>query len=386
MRKNKITIVGGGIAGLTLACTLSPMPVDITVIEKRTFPTRQSLKPSARTAALMVGALDVLKRAGVWPDIQSQCEMLRDLTIVDDSAFPRGGDDMVIQTFKSSEIGQDYFGYNMPLNLLTASLAYQARTLSNITILENYELAQDDELLTSADLVVGADGRHSAIRQWAGIDAKQTDYNQTAITCLISHTKSHHNTSTEFHRNGGPCTFVPMGENQSAVVWVENTDDVSAFMHLSKSDFINALQARSRDILGQIDLVVAPESWPLVTLRADAFVADKTVLIAEAAHVLSPIGAQGLNLSMRDVNALADTIQNACLLGQEIGGSITLNTYSKSREVDINGRYFGVNALNKMVNNDNPILLKIRRSGLKGLDYITPIRGLLMEQGFAPKV
>jgi 2-octaprenyl-6-methoxyphenol hydroxylase len=361
------------------------MPVDITVIEKRALPLVNDVKPSARTTALMVGSLGVLERAGIWPEFQSKCTMLRNLTIIDDCNFPRDANSMITQEFKASEIGQDYFGYNVPLGSLTAVLAEKARALSNITILENYDLERDDELLANADLVIGADGRHSVIREWAGIETQRTDYGQTAITCLISHSKPHHNISTEFHRNGGPCTFVPTGDNQSAVVWVENTDDANAFLKLSKGDFINSLQARSRDILGAIDLVVEPEGWPLITLKADTIIADKTVLVAEAAHVLSPIGAQGLNLTLRDVNALADMIKDALLLGQDIGGTVTLQSYAKSRASDMNGRYMAVNALNKLVNNDNPLIHKIRRAGLKGLDYASPIRHLLMEQGLSTK-
>lgn len=385
MDQNKITIVGGGVAGLTLACLMAPLPVEITLVEKRPLPSRGTLKPSARTTALMTGSLDVLKRAGIWLDFKAQCTMLRDLTIIDDCQFPRGGDDMVVQRFKSSEINQGYFGYNVPLGELAVELATKVRTFSNIKILEGYNLPPDDELLTSADLIVGADGRNSVIREWAKIGVNKTDYNQTAITCLISHSKPHHNASVEFHRPGGPCTFVPMGNNQSAVVWVENTNDADKFIKLSKQDFINALQIRSRNMLGEVDLIVPPESWPLMTSKAETMFADKTILVAEAAHVLSPIGAQGLNLTMRDIDALAEALKNALLLGQNIGDATVLSAYAKSRETDINGRYLAVNMLNKMVNTTNPLVQRARRVGLKGLDYVTPVRDILMEQGLSPK-
>lgn len=385
MHKSKVTIVGAGMPGLSLALILAKNNCDITLIDKFKLPQSCDGKPSARTTALMHGSLKILEDAGIWPDLKNQCTALSTLSIIDDSAYPRGAGDMIREDFKSSELGLEEFGYNVPLISATALLADAARSQTNITILEGIEINQNHDSIINADLVVGADGRNSIVREWSGIKAMRKQYDQTAITCVISHSQSHHNTSTEFHRSGGPCTFVPYGDNQSAVVWVEKTANADGFLKLPRDGFITALQERTRGILGQIDMVVDPESWPLMTLKANRLTATKTVLIAEAAHVLSPIGAQGLNLSLRDVGALADVIVKARKNGRALSDESVLKSYESKRRRDIAPRHFGVDMLNNLVANENSAIRGLRRFGLRAIRHIKPIRKILMEQGLAVK-
>lgn len=385
MAQNQITIIGAGIPGLTAALILADIGCVVNVVEHRALPTPSDIKPTTRTAAIMQGSLEVIVRTGVWDSFRSKATALENLTVIDDSRFPRGIDSMVKQTFASSEIGQDVFGYNVPLLDLTVALAERAKAHKGITIHENEAVTKDYALVTQADLVIGADGRNSAVRTWSGINATQKRYDQSAITCVISHTLPHGNTSTEFHRSGGPCTFVPHGVNQSAVVWVENHDDAEKFTHLPKQALIAALQERSRGVLGQIDLVVEPEMCPLMTLKADRLIAPKTLLMAEAAHVVSPIGAQGLNLSLRDVGAVIDMVENAMRLGQDIGSTTMLGQYERARRKDIMTRTFGIDRFHQLVANDNPLIAGLRRLGLKMVGLPSPIRGFMMEHGLSPQ-
>jgi 2-octaprenyl-6-methoxyphenol hydroxylase len=385
MQKSQIAIVGAGIPGLSLALILANQNFNITVIERGTLPESDKVKPSARTTALMQGSLDILARAGVWPAFKPHCTPLRQLSIIDDSTFPKGADNMIREDFKAEELGLAEFGYNIPLIAMTAALGDLARSHKNITILENTTITQDDDAILNADLIVGADGRKSIIREWAGIKAQEKYYDQTAITCVISHTLPHNNTSTEFHRSGGPCTFVPYGENTSAVVWVEKTDDADAIFKLPKQNFIQALQDRTREILGQIDLIVPPESWPLMTLKTDRLIAPRIALIAEAAHVLSPIGAQGLNLSLRDVGALADIIIVAQLANRDVGCESVLKKYERDRRRDIAPRVIGIDLFNDMIANDNIFIRGARRLGLQAIRHAGPLRTILMRAGLAPK-
>lgn len=385
MQKSKVSIVGAGIPGLSLALMLADHNIEVMLFDKAALPTIADIKPSGRTAALMQNSLKVLEKTGVWPEFKPYATALSRLSIIDDSDFPRGEKTMVRQDFTADEIGHEVFGYNCPLGMLTAALADKAKAHDNIIVAEASDIQADDVRITQADLIVGADGRNSIVRTWAGIESETKDYGQSVITCLISHSQPHYNTSTEFHRSGGPCTFVPCGDNQSAVVWVEKTEDADAFIKLPKSAFIQALQERSRDFLGQIDLVDGPSSRPLMTLKANRMVAAKTVLIAEAAHVLSPIGAQGLNLSLRDADMLAEMILNALKTGQDIGSATFLKNYERKRLRDINLRYRGVDIFNRFVANDNPIVKGLRRLGLRAIGYGGPLRQMLMQEGLSPK-
>lgn len=385
MHKSKVTIVGAGIPGLTMALILAQGGVAVTVIDKADLPDITEIEPSGRTAALMQSSLKTLERAGVWPAFRPKAERLAQLSIIDDSEFPRNQDSMVRQDFKAEELGLDEFGYNVPLGALKAALAELVQNNPDITFEVEAALTPAYDAIEQADLIIGADGRNSIVRQWADINVTSSDYGQMAITCLINHSFDHDHTSIEFHRNGGPCTFVPCGEKQSAVVWVEKIDDAQGFLKLPKDSFVHALQERSRGLLGQIELVAGPESWPLMTLKADKMVARQTALIAEAAHVLSPIGAQGLNLSLRDVDVLADNIISAVETGQDIASPTLLKAYERQRMRDIHSRSLGVDILNRMVANDNPAIRGLRRLGLRALGLGGPIRHILMQQGLAPR-
>lgn len=381
MTQNKITIIGAGIPGVTAALLLADLGCDVTIVEQRRLPTSADIKPTTRTAAIWNGSLEVLKGTGVWDEFKPRATALNGLSIIDDSAFPRGGNSMVRQDFKAREIGQETFGYNVPLLDLTVALADHAKSHKGIKIIEGETVTKNHDLITGADLVIGSDGRNSSVREWCGIQVSQKKYDQSAMTCVISHTKSHENTSTEFHRSGGPCTFVPHGENQSAIVWAENHADADAFMRLPKDAFIHAIQERSRGLLGTVDLVVEPDMCPLMTLRADRLTAPRTLLIAEAAHVLSPIGAQGLNLSLRDVGAVLDMVRNALTLGQDIGGDTALADYERDRRGDMGLRTRGIDGFHTLVANDNPFLARLRRLGLKAVGLPTPLRSMVMEKG-----
>jgi len=400
MHKNQVSIIGGGVAGLALAIILACRGIAVNVIERHQWTDPSQIKPTARTTALMQGSITILRRAGkVWNgDLQAHSAPLYGLSMWDDSLFPCGGDSIVKQDFKPYEIGEEIFGYNIPLGLMIAHLAQEARKYQNIVLMPEMtvqdiifndsraEIILEGGQIIATDLVIGADGRQSLVRDKAGIGTQVTSYGQKAITCLIDHSQPHHGISVEFHRAGGPFTLVPLPGNRSAIVWVEKDRDADAFMALSRQDFVEAIQQRSRDILGKIELVQGskPESWPLVSLKADKLYGKRAVVIAEAAHVISPIGAQGLNLSLRDVDVLADTIIGAMQIGQDIGGETVLASYAHKRQRDIGLRMFGVDALNRSVANDNPLIRKIRRLGLRSLSHIGPLRSLMMQEGLVP--
>ena len=244
----------------------------------------------------------------------------------------------------------------------------------------------DNGQIIDASLIIGTDGRKSIVRTIAGIEAKTRDYGQMAMTCLLSHTKPHNFTSTEIHRGGGPFTFVPMPGNASSLVWVEKSEAANDFLAMNKTAFQQAIQDRSLGLLGKITLESTPESWPLMTLDAERLTGDRAVLAAEAAHVLSPIGAQGLNLSLRDIATLAEILTDAARLGEDIGTPLVLARYEKRRRADIKSHTLGIDHLNRAVANDAVIVKDARRRGLQAFDKITPLKSFIMRQGLAPSM
>lgn len=388
-----VIVSGGGTPGLALGLILARAGLSVGIIDPAPLSTFTLKPPEGRTAALMQSAIATLKRTGVWEDAQDHGAPLRILRIIDDST---GSEKNQIETdFPASDIHLDYFGINMPNNILRALLARAAHAHKNITLHDQRSLsdftvddfgvrvALSDGKMLRARLLAAADGRHSLVRAQSGIEVWQHDYGQKAITCLIEHSGSHDHISTEFHRPGGPFTLVPLPGHQSSVVWVEKDEDADHFMRLNKQDFTQALQDRTYGRLGQISLRTAPQSCSLLGLRAHSLVAKRVALLAEAAHVLSPLGAQGLNLSLRDVECLADNIIQSAQTGIDMGAQAPLQSYERARRADIYLRSLGTDGLTRIVSHSSRPLHEMRRAGLKTLSLVEPLRLFAMQQGMA---
>lgn len=388
----EILIVGGGAAGITLALLLARVGVKAHLIEP--FPPKplEDTAISSRTVALMQSSLNILDAAGQSDFCKEHGTIMEVMRVIDDSI---AGQEPVVSEFDAFDIGHPFFSMNIPNDLLRAKLYEDAQAHKNITIhnakLEDYavhdahvqaRLENGDEII--APLIVGADGRGSLVRKIAGIKSKKTQYGQSAITCIINHSRGHENSSTEFHREGGPFALVPLKGNQSSVVWVEKTEKADEILKLPKDAFEATLQKQTNDILGGITLETNPQSWPLCAIKAKELTAKRVALIAEAAHVMSPITAQGLNLSLRDVAALAETLVDHLRVGGDIGSGAVLREYERRRALDIDTRTFGVDALNRLVRNQRAPVKDFRRIGLKTLNKFSPLKMMAMQHGLAP--
>ncbi|GJL84427.1 MAG: 2-octaprenyl-6-methoxyphenyl hydroxylase [Micavibrio sp.] len=384
-----ILIAGGGIAGLTLAAILGRAGIDVSVIDNFPPEPLKDTKPSARTIALMQGSVNIIKAAGVWDQCKDFSAALKAMRITDH--------DIDIE-FDAFEIGQEEFGFNVPNSILRATLYEQVQSLPSVTTyipnaLEDYKIEdnhviaelKNGEIIT-ARLLVGADGRNSSVRKISNIKCREIKYKQHAITCVINHSNSHDNISTEFHYPSGPLALVPLPGNQSSIVWVETPERAEELLALKESTFIETLQTQTNGLLGGIMLETKAQSWPLGSIRAKTLTAPRMALIAEAAHVMSPITAQGLNLSLRDVAALAEVIADCLRLGLDPGTKTILKNYESRRRIDITTRVFGVDGMNRIVSNDIPALQKLRQSGFKTLDRIPPLKKIAMQHGLAPQI
>ncbi|MCB1651022.1 MAG: FAD-dependent monooxygenase [Alphaproteobacteria bacterium] len=387
-----ILVIGGGAAGLTLSVLLGQAGLSVHVVDPAPPKPLKDTPASGRTVALMNDSMNIIKAAGVWEALAERSAPLQTMRIIDIS---RPVHDPVRLEFPASDLGFEQFGYNIPGGYLRAALYEAAQAQENITIhkaaLESYVVEDgrvsarlDNGTDVEARLIVGADGRASKVRETAGIGTAKREYDQSAITCLINHSHAHENVSTEFHKQDGPLAIVPLPGNQSSVVWVETRARAEELMGLKPSDFESALQEKMQDLLGGLTLETPPESWPLCCIKSKALIAPRTALIAETAHVMSPITAQGLNLSLRDVAALAETLVDGARLGLDIGSAGVLNRYAKRRRLDIETRVFGVDSINRAVSSHSKTLKTARRAGLKFLEKVAPAKYLAMQTGLTP--
>lgn len=390
--KMDIIIAGGGISGLTAALLFARKGFDVCVLEPFPLPSLDNITPGNHTSALMNGSTAVLEQTGAWKDCAPYIAPLETLRIIDDSTSTKNA---ITADFHADEIAQDQFGMNVPNNVLRAALVKQVVATKNITVhtaklvscdpqAAGISAALDNGETINAKLLVGADGRKSAVRNAVGIGCKEKDYDQRAIICRLDHTKPHNETSTEFHRPSGPFTLVPLPGMQSSLVWVDTAENIEQFMAMNKTAFRQAIQDRSNGVLGEITLQSDPEAWPLIRQKADRLTAPRTVLIAEAAHVIHPLGAQGLNLSLRDVETLVDIVMNAAKLGLDFGSQTILNKYETARRQDIQGRVWGTDGLTQLLCTNSMFIKTLRRRGLKAASTIPPLKKLLMREGLSP--
>ena len=231
-------------------------------------------------------------------------------------------------------------------------------------------------------MLIGADGRNSFVRRALGIPVRTWRYGQKALTFAVTHPLPHANVSTEIHRSGGPFTLVPLPDRDglpaSAVVWMSGGPEVLRLAALDTSAFESAINARSCHILGPLTLASPRMVWPIISQIADTLTATRTALMAEAAHVMPPIGAQGLNMSLTDIAAL---LELATATPGSLGDDAMLQAYQRARHRDIQTRVIGIDALNCASMLGSPTLRDLRGAALEALYAVAPLRKTLMRAG-----
>jgi 2-octaprenyl-6-methoxyphenol hydroxylase len=300
----------------------------------------------------------------------------------------------LIKDFDAAEISDQPFGWNLPNWLLRREMVARLAELPNVTFLPGVAtrtvLTREREALVTlsdgarlaARLIIAADGRHSTVREAVGIPVKTIRYGQKALAFATTHAIPHDNVSTEIHRSGGPFTLVPLpdreGQPSSAVVWMETGAEVARLAALPKPAFEAAMNARSCGILGPLTLASELTIWPIITQMAARLSAERVALIAEAAHVMPPIGAQGLNMSLADLGAILD-LANAN--PASLGSAAMLASYHSRRHADVQARLLGIDALNRASMLGEPIWRDLRATALNALYSLAPVRKTLMKAG-----
>jgi 2-octaprenyl-6-methoxyphenol hydroxylase len=353
---------------------------------------KRPAKPDNRTTALLAGSVTALETLGVWQLCARVAAPLRALRIVDDTGRLWRAPEV---KFASSEIGLDAFGYNIENRHLIAALEQRANTLPNLRTVEDEALSVvsvgDTVAVTlkggqtlRAPLAIGADGRRSMCREAAGIAVDERSYPQTALTVCLRHSRPHRDTSTEFHTSSGPFTLVPLPDNRSSLVWVLNPADADQLADFTDSDLANEIESASHSILGKIEVEPGRGLFPLHVATARRFADKRIALVGEAAHVVPPIGAQGLNLGLRDAATIGELAVAAKRIGQEIGTANMLAQYDRMRRADVGGRTLAIDLLNRTLLSDFLPAQGARGLGLYLLDRIGPLRRAVMREGVAP--
>ncbi len=382
-----ILVIGGGMAGLALTARLGEAGLRVTCIHDGAAPTDDNAGEDQRTTAILMPGIETLRSTGAWEDIARDAQPMPAMRILDCGGKDRAPRDEAL--FDATETGGDTFGWNVQNGLARLALANRiaeqdSATLIAETRLDHWLARQDRVLATLSDgtritakLLVGADGRGSLVRQKSGIGLRKWGYAQKALAARVEHTKPHGGISIEMHHVGGPLTFAPLPGNRSGLVWMNAEAEADRLAALDDDAFLAELNERSHGVYGQITATAPRAVWPATTQVATGLTARRTVLIAEAAHAFPPIGAQGFNLSLRDVEALA----TLCAKADDPGAEALTKAYARQRTPDILARTAGVDLLNRSVRTELRPLRDIRRMGLSILGNTPPLRRLAMKIG-----
>jgi 2-octaprenyl-6-methoxyphenol hydroxylase len=374
-------ISGAGPAGLAAAVLLAKEGIRIAVVSPEA-------KDDPRTTALMHPSMQLLKFMGVWTDqLKSHCAPLKQLHLIDDTGNLITAPAL---SFRSDELDLEEFGWNVPLAKLVPILRNRAIELG-VTFITGESLSAQyfgDHISISLStgetlntkLLLAADGGESAVRKSLGITTENWSFDQAALATSFAHSAPHQNVSTEFHKSAGPFTTVPLPGNRSSLVWMDRPARIAALNSLTDQELAVEIQIETKGILGRVSEIGARKVFPMKGQRATTFAAKRCMVVGEAAHVLPPIGAQGLNLSLRDAAQAADLIIGA----GDPGADIVLAEYNATRRADVVPRQQIVNLMNTSLLSNFEGLSIARAAGLSAIANFAPLRTLAMQQGLAP--
>ncbi|MGB7319245.1 MAG: UbiH/UbiF family hydroxylase [Planktotalea sp.] len=392
-----IIISGGGIAGLTATAAFASAGFDVLCVDPAPpVTTRDAQGADLRSTAFLQPARQLLMDVGLWDRLETHAAPLQIMRIID-----AGGEEPLARTskeFNAADISDLPFGWNLPNWLLRREMAAHLEGLPNVTYRTGVRaktlftrtaearVGFSDGTRAKSRLVIAADGRGSPMREAAGITVKTTRYGQKALAFSVTHEMPHENVSTEIHRTGGPFTLVPLpdfdGKPSSAIVWMEEGPKAKALAEMDAAQFEDAMNIRSCGVLGHLTLNSARTIWPIISQHAERLGGERLALVAEAAHVIPPIGAQGLNMSLNDLKALRDL---AVARPEGLGDAAMLDAYHKARINDIKLRVAGITMLNRTSMLSARPLRDARAAGLNALYSFAPLRKSIMQMGLGAR-
>lgn len=388
-----ILISGGGIAGLTAATAFGAAGFEVICVDPAPPITERDVDGAdLRTTAFLQPAQGLLEQCGLWARLAPHAAPLPIMRIVD--AGGEVSEPRITRDFRAADISDQPFGWNLPNWLLRRELVARlaelpcvdfrpgTATTSLFTRIGEARVGLSDGSRVTTRLVVAADGRASPMREAAGIGVHTRRYGQKALAFAVTHPAAHDNVSIEIHRSGGPFTLVPLPDYQglpsSGIVWMERGPRAQELLAMEVAEFETAMTVRSCELFGPLKLASRRTIWPIINQSAQRMSGERLALMAEAAHVVPPIGAQGLNMSLNDLRVLLDLAEAR---RADLGDAQMLGAYHKARIGDVKLRVAGIDLLNRASMVELRPLRDVRALGLNALYSLAPVRRTLMQMG-----
>ncbi|TAG16932.1 MAG: 2-octaprenyl-6-methoxyphenyl hydroxylase [Rhodobacterales bacterium] len=386
-----ILIAGGGLNGPALALALAQGGFRVTVVDARPAPDRAEAGFDGRAYALAIASTRLLSAIGVWDAVRDKAQPILEIKASDGRAGE--GAAPFFLHFDHAEIEDGPMGHLLEDRFLYAAFLDAMRATPGVTLLSGETVVAQEVSATgvavtlasgkvlTAGLLVGCDGRGSGVATRAGISRVGWGYGQTALVTAIHHAKDHHGIAQQFFMPAGPLAILPLkGGHHSSIVWSEDAETAAAIQALPDAEYLEALKPRFGDFLGEISLAGARFTYPLSLSLAERFIAPRVALVGDAAHGVHPIAGQGLNLGLRDVAALAEVLTLARRRGEEPGNLTALEEYQRWRRFDATALALGMDTVNRIFSNDNPVMRLGRDLGMGIVSAIPGLRRGFMRQ------
>jgi 2-octaprenyl-6-methoxyphenol hydroxylase len=387
MNKTDILIGGGGLAGLALAIALRQGLggyFSVTIAD----PAIEKPSRDARASAIAAAARRLFETMDVWTSVEAGAQPILDMVVTDSKL-----DDALRPTFLTFdgeiEPGEP-FAHMIENPPLIAALTDRAKALGvvllpvAVTRFENsaggiaVTLSNGD--VVAAKLLVAADGARSAIREQAGIKSFGWQYGQSGIVTTIAHERDHNGRAEEHFLPAGPFAILPLKSKRSSIVWTEEEKEAERIVALPDADFHAELEKRFGLHLGDIEIAGPRRAYPLGLSVARSFIAERIALVGDAAHVIHPIAGQGLNMGLRDVAALAESVVDAVRLGLDPGSTAVLERYQRWRRFDTMAMGVATDGLNRLFSNQSDVLRLARDVGLGLVDRLPVLKEFFIRE------
>ena len=381
---SSVTIVGGGLAGASLACALEPLALDITVLESVPFESNSQPSFDERTIALTWSSRQVLDAIGIWQDTQALAGPIHRIHISN-----RGHTG--ITRLDRRLIGVDALGYVVPTRVLGQALAERLKASTHIDYRSparavdlditgdavSVRIAGEQTPVTS-QLVVIADGGRSPLRELAGIREDEQLYNQAALVTIVGVDRDHDCTAFERFTRHGPLALLPLDGRRFALAWTLPPNEAEEVQALPEVDFLERLQCVFGDRVGFFVRCGNRQLYPLKRARVTDPVSVRVVALGNAAHVVHPVAGQGFNLGLRDVAEFAELLAGAVAKGTDIGDADLLRRYADARVAQTRRVLGFTDGLLRLFANELPGLTIARNLALNTLEVLPPVKHLLL--------
>jgi 2-octaprenyl-6-methoxyphenol hydroxylase len=399
---SEVCIVGAGPVGGTLACRLAVAGIATAVIDRAALPPLEHPAFDGRAYAIAAGSRSLLVDAGLWDRLPDPANPILDIRVTDGTVGGRPS--RLHMHFHHRDVGEEPFGWMVEARGLRRALNAHLHALDSLRVLAPAEavversksharviIADGPEI--ECQLVVAAEGRHSPLREAAGIPVTQFDYDQTGIVCAISHELPHNDLALEHFLPSGPFAVLPMAPsadaqdggalNVSAIVWTERKRIATTMLALDNARFVRELKRRLGDHLGAIRAVGRRWNYPLSAMLAHRYVDTRLALVGDAAHGIHPIAGQGLNLGFRDAIALSALLIEAKRTGADLGSASLLTNYQRSRRPANLAMLAMTDGLDRLFSTNRPEVRVVRDLGIAAVDRTGPLKRAFMRAAMA---